>query len=132
MEVQYLTSFQEEFSDQFELFVQSARDLYQSQNPNVELEKIKDSVHTLRSTCMMLNIDNLTDFFRAFEDLLGKIILKSKEVPHALNKALDVGYNKFQEINAVLQNGKPSEKVKKLIDIETLVEVESFYSYHNS
>ena len=132
MEVQYLTSFQEEFFDQFELFVQSARDLYQSQNPNLELEKIKDSVHTLRSTCMMLNIDNLTDFFRAFEDLLGKIILKSKEVPHALNRALDVGYNKFQEINAVLQNGKPSEKVKKLIDIETLVEVESFYSYNNS
>jgi len=132
MEVQYLTSFQEEFFDQFELFVQGARDLYQSQNPNVELEKIKDSVHTLRSTCMMLNIDNLTDFFRAFEDLLGKIILKSKEVPHALNRALDVGYNKFQEINAVLQNGKPSEKVKKLIDIETLVEVESFYSYNNS
>ncbi len=132
MEIQYLTSFQEEFFDQFELFVNSAKDLYQSNNPNLELKKIKKSIHTLRSTCMMLNIDNLTDFFRAFEDLLEKIILQSKNIPPALHKALDIGYNKFQEINAALQNGKPSEKIKKLNDIETLIEVESFYSYNNS
>ena len=129
MESQYLDSFMEEFFENFELYVQSARDLYQSPSPQKELDKIKDSIHALRSICMMLNIDNLTNFFQAFEEFLSRVSIKNNEIPYALNKALDLGYNKFREISNALENGKPLEKVSKLTQIETLVEVESFYSY---
>lgn len=119
----------EEFSNQFETFVQSARDLYQTSNPKREFDRIKESIHALHSTCLMLNIDNLVDFFRAFEEFLSKIAIKSRNIPYALNKALDVGYKKLMEINEVLRDGKSKEKMEKIFNIETLVEVESFYSY---
>ncbi|MHA2365031.1 MAG: hypothetical protein ACXAC7_13825 [Candidatus Hodarchaeales archaeon] len=131
MESQYLKGFVEEFVEQFEIFVQSARDLYQSRTPINELNKLRGVISQMRMTCMMLNIDNLFDFFKAFEEFLNKVNMKSTDshIPFELNKALDMGYNKFREIDEALQNGKPTEKINKLYEIETLIDVESFYSY---
>ena len=99
---------------------------------DASLDEIKQIVHGLFQTCLMLGLDNLSNFFQAYDEFLSKIQLGQgkRRVPYALDKALDMGYKKFKEIEISLENGKPKEKISKLQSIETHVEIESFYSYN--
>lgn len=131
MRADELKMFSEEFFECLELYVTHARDMFQSKTPQRHLDEIREVIHTMRATCMMLQITNLTNFFEAFEEFLGKITLTPDgRVPFALNKALDIGYSKFEELDKILKTSKrPTEKIEAIETIETLVEIESFLSY---
>lgn len=128
-----LASFVEDFMEYFQEYIKYAQELYQASNPDKILHEIKDTIHGLYQTCLMLQLDNLSNFYHSFSEFLGKIQLDGsdggRKVPYALDKALDMGYKKFKEVEVFLANGKPKEKIEKLTNIETHVEIESFYSY---
>ena len=78
----------------------------------------------------MLDLPNLTNFFQSYEEFLHRVKFNGpRKIPFAVDKALDIGYKKFKEIEQCLADGKPKEKIEKLQEIETNVEIESFYSY---
>ena len=131
MKADELNSFVEDFIDYFQEYIKNAQELYQTPNPEKSLSEIQGIIHGLYQTCLMLQLDNLSNFFQAYDEFLSKIKVNGdarRKVPYALDKALDMGYKKFKEIENSLENGKPREKVEKLKSIESHVEIESFYS----
>ncbi len=130
MRSEELSLFVEEFVSCFEEYIKSAKELYQSGDPNSTLTEIRSTIHSLKQTCLMLDLPNLTNFFQSYEEFLSRVrLLGPKKIPFAVDKALDIGYKKFKEIEVCLADGKPKEKIEKLESIETNVEIESFYSY---
>jgi chemotaxis protein histidine kinase CheA len=130
MRSEELNLFVEEFVSCFEDYIKGAKDLYNTSNPNGILGEIRSTIHSLKQTCLMLDLPNLTNFFQSYEEFLSRVKLGGpKKVPYALDKALDIGYKKFKEIESCLAEGKPKEKIDRLQSIETNVEIESFYSY---
>ena len=130
MRSEELNLFVEEFISCFEEYIKSAKELYQVPDPNRVLTDLRSSIHSFKQTCLMLELSSLTNFFQSFEEFLSKVKLGGpKKIPYALDKALDIGYKKFKEIETSLADGKPKEKIDKLLSIETNVEIESFYSY---
>lgn len=130
MRSEELNLFVEEFISCFEEYIKSAKELYQVPDPTRVLTDLRGSIHSFKQTCLMLELSSLTNFFQSFEEFLAKVKLGGpKKIPYALDKALDIGYKKFKEIETSLADGKPKEKIDKLLSIETNVEIESFYSY---
>ena len=130
MRSEELGLFVEEFVSCFEDYIKNAKELYQVNDPNGALSEIRNTIHSLKQTCLMLDLPNLTNFFQSYEEFLLKVKLSGpKKIPFAVDKALDIGYKKFKEIEVCLADGKPKEKIEKLQAIETNVEIESFYSY---
>ena len=130
MRSEELNLFVEEFISCFEEYIKSAKELYQVPDPTRVLTDLRGAIHSFKQTCLMLELSSLTNFFQSFEEFLSKVKLGGpKKIPYALDKALDIGYKKFKEIETSLAEGKPKEKIDKLLSIETNVEIESFYSY---
>ena len=131
MRSEELNLFVEEFISSFEEYIKNAKDLYQNPTPSKILDELKDVIHNFKQTCLILGLSSLTNFFQSYEEFLGRVKLGTgtKKIPYALDKALDIGYKKFKEIETSLAEGKPKEKIEKLLSIETNVEIESFYSY---
>lgn len=131
MRSEELSLFVEEFISCFEEYIKNAKELYQVPDPVRVLNDLKNSIHSFKQTCLMLELASLTNFFQSFEEFLAKVKIGSgaKKIPFALDKALDIGYKKFKEIETSLADGKPKERIEKLLNIETNVEIESFYSY---
>ena len=129
MRSEELNLFVEEFISCFEEYIKNAKELY-GPDPAKVLTELKENIHAFKQTCLMLELSSLTNFFQSFEEFLSRVKLGGpKKVPYALDKALDIGYKKFKEIETSLAEGKPKEKIEKLGLIETNVEIESFYSY---
>ena len=130
MRSEELNLFVEDFISCFEDYIKAAKELYQVPDPSKTLSELKENIHSFKQTCLMLELDSLTNFFQSFEEFLSRVKLGGpKKVPYALDKALDIGYKKFKEIEGSLADGKPKEKIDKLLSIETNVEIDSFYSY---
>lgn len=132
MRSEELSLFVEEFVNCFEDYIKNAKELYQAPDPHTTLTEIKDTIHSLKQVCLMLDLPNLTNFFQSYEEFLQRVKLnpgERRKIPYAVDKALDIGYKKFKEIESCLADGKPKEKIEKLESIETNVEIESFYSY---
>lgn len=130
MRSEELTLFVEEFISTFEEYIKNAKELYATPDPNKVLSDLRDVIHNFKQTCLILGLSSLTNFFQSYEEFLARVKFNgSKKVPFALDKALDIGYKKFKEIETSLADGKPKEKIEKLLSIETNVEIESFYSY---
>ena len=130
MRSEELSLFVEEFVSCFEDYIKNAKELYQAPDPKSIITEIRETIHSLKQTCLMLDLPNLTNFFQSYEEFLQRVKLGGpKRIPYAVDKALDIGYKKFKEIEVCLADGKPKEKIEKLQTIETNVEIESFYSY---
>ena len=72
MKADELNSFVEDFIEYFQDYIKNAQELYQSPKPEPILEEIKNIVHSIYQDCLMLGLDNLSNFFQAYDEFLSK------------------------------------------------------------
>ena len=119
--------FIEDFNTVFDAYVINAQQIIKSPNPERELRDIKNSIHTLNADCSMLGIQNLADFFTAFEEVLNKVNLRNrKRISAVFDQALGIGFFKLREIAKYL------EEESDLNNIEVVADIENLYQFAES
>lgn len=119
--------FIEDFNSVFDSYIINAQQIIKSSSPERELRDIKNSIHTLNADCSMLGIQNLADFFTAFEEVLNKVNLKNrKRISAIFDQALGIGFFKLREIAKCL------EEETDLNDIEVVADIENLYQFAES
>ena len=134
MDEESFESFVEEFNTQYDTYMDNARKIIESKTPDRELRSLRDAVHNIASSCSFLNIENLREFFTALETVISNTNKRQagkRRISPLLDKALGIGFFKFQSVAKILDKGFP-EAVEDLLKIEIIVDVENLYSIAGS
>ena len=124
MDEELYQQFVEEFNSSYDVFMDNVQKIIHSKNPEKELRMIREVVHNMNLTTSMLGINNLNEFFAAFEKVLNKVKLgPNKKISKTFDQALGIGFFKFQEIARTIDQKKDLSQIEVLVDVENLYSI---------